>query len=133
MDFPKRKPTRLKNYDYSSNGYYFVTICSHKRKNIFSNIVGQGLAPAETVKSNLNKRGVFDMLEKMNKLFEVVKVIGVTLLILSIAIAAIGYYLNSENVFYTGLILLLFGCPVCFIVLLIILYVIIFLEKRTKK
>ena len=73
------------------------------------------------------------MLEKMNKLFEVVKVIGVTLLILSIAIAAIGYYLNSENVFYTALTLLIFGCPVCFIVLLIILYVIIFLEKRTKK
>ena len=48
MNFPKRKPTRLKNYDYSSNGYYFVTICSHNRKNIFSKIVGQGLAPAET-------------------------------------------------------------------------------------
>lgn len=47
MEFPKRKPTRLKNYDYSSNGYYFVTICSHNRKNIFSKIVGQGLAPAE--------------------------------------------------------------------------------------
>ena len=47
MDLPKRKPTRLKNYDYSTNGAYFVTICSHNRKNIFCNIVGQGLAPAE--------------------------------------------------------------------------------------
>ena len=48
MELPRRKPTRLKNFDYSSNGYYFVTICSHNRKNIFSKIVGQGLAPAET-------------------------------------------------------------------------------------
>jgi REP element-mobilizing transposase RayT len=47
MELPKRKPTRLKEFDYSSNRYYFVTVCTHKRKNLFSNIVGQGLAPAE--------------------------------------------------------------------------------------
>jgi len=29
---PKRKNIRLKNYDYKSNGYYFVTICTHKGK-----------------------------------------------------------------------------------------------------
>ena len=45
--FKKRKPTRLKNFDYSNDGYYFITICTHNRKRIFSNIVGQGLAPAE--------------------------------------------------------------------------------------
>ena len=44
----ERKPTRLKNFDYSSNGAYFVTICSKDRKCILSHIpVGQGLAPAE--------------------------------------------------------------------------------------
>ena len=47
MEFPKRKPTRLKNYDYSQNGYYFITICTHNRKCIFSNIVEEGLASAE--------------------------------------------------------------------------------------
>ena len=47
MNLPKRKPTRLKNYDYSQNGYYFVTICTQHKECIFSNIVGQGLAPAE--------------------------------------------------------------------------------------
>ena len=47
MELPKRKPTRLKNYDYSQNGYYFVTICTHNKNCIFCNIVGQGLAPAE--------------------------------------------------------------------------------------
>ncbi len=46
-EFPKRKPTRLRNFDYSQSGYYFITICAYKHRQIFSNIVGQGLAPAE--------------------------------------------------------------------------------------
>jgi len=40
MNLPKRKPTRLKGYDYSQNGAYFITICTHNRKCLFSNIVG---------------------------------------------------------------------------------------------
>ena len=28
MEFPKRKPNRLKAYDYSSVGAYFITICT---------------------------------------------------------------------------------------------------------
>ena len=44
-----RKPTRLKDFDYSQNGTYFVTICTKNRKCVLSDIyVGQGLAPAET-------------------------------------------------------------------------------------
>jgi putative transposase len=31
---PKRKNIRLKHYDYSTDGYYFVTICAHRRKPI---------------------------------------------------------------------------------------------------
>ncbi len=34
-ELPKRKDIRLKNYDYSSPGAYFVTICTEKRKNLF--------------------------------------------------------------------------------------------------
>ena len=40
MELPKRKSIRLKSYDYSSNGAYFVTICSHNRKKLFGEIVG---------------------------------------------------------------------------------------------
>lgn len=47
MNLPKRKPTRLANFDYSTNGAYFITICTYNRKRFFGNIVGQGLAPAE--------------------------------------------------------------------------------------
>lgn len=39
---PRRKPARLKKFDYSTNGAYFITICTEKRKNILSTIVGEG-------------------------------------------------------------------------------------------
>lgn len=45
-DEPKRKPIRLAEYDYSTPGAYFVTICTQDRRRILSNIlVGEGLAP----------------------------------------------------------------------------------------
>ena len=39
-NLPKRKGIRLKEYDYSEMGLYFVTICTDKRRKILSNIVG---------------------------------------------------------------------------------------------
>lgn len=45
----QRKETRLKDYDYSLNGYYFVTVCSKDRQNIFGKYkcpVGAALASA---------------------------------------------------------------------------------------
>jgi len=38
-ELPKRKDLRLKQYDYSSAGAYFVTICIKDRKRILSDIV----------------------------------------------------------------------------------------------
>ena len=35
MELPKRKPTRLKGYDYSLPGAYFITICTQNRKQLF--------------------------------------------------------------------------------------------------
>jgi len=37
QEFPKRKDIRLKNFDYSSPGTYFITICTERRKNYFWN------------------------------------------------------------------------------------------------
>lgn len=37
-ELPKRKQIRLKEYDYSQNGYYFVTICTYKKQLLFGNI-----------------------------------------------------------------------------------------------
>ncbi len=47
MDLPKRKHPRLKNYDYGSSGYYYVTINTQDNLPVLSR-VGRGLAPAET-------------------------------------------------------------------------------------
>jgi REP element-mobilizing transposase RayT len=37
-DLPDRHSIRLKGFDYSSKGYYFVTICTHNRKCVFGAI-----------------------------------------------------------------------------------------------
>ena len=39
-ELPKRKPTRLKDFDYNKSGAYFITMCTEGRKNILSRIVG---------------------------------------------------------------------------------------------
>ena len=49
MDLPKRKPLRLKEYDYSQTGAYFVTVCTHNRAPVFGHIVGGGLRAAPYV------------------------------------------------------------------------------------
>lgn len=38
--FTERKPNRLRNYDYSQNGCYFITLCTKDRCNFLSEIVG---------------------------------------------------------------------------------------------
>ncbi len=38
MPLPKRKPMRLKGYDYSTDGYYFVTACAKDKRCLFSTI-----------------------------------------------------------------------------------------------
>ncbi len=50
--FPQRKHPRLRNFDYSTTGAYFLTICTKDRKPLLSTIVGRdaratlSLAPA---------------------------------------------------------------------------------------
>lgn len=47
-----RKLNRLKGYDYSRNGWYFVTICAKERECLFGNIVvGTGFKPVPTLRT----------------------------------------------------------------------------------
>jgi len=48
MELPKRKHPRLKEYDYSQPGYYYVTIHTADENTVLST-VGRGLAPAVTL------------------------------------------------------------------------------------
>ena len=45
-EYPRRKHARLKNFDYSTTGAYFITICTKDKRPTLSTIVGRGLAPA---------------------------------------------------------------------------------------
>ena len=42
LEFAQRKINRIPEYDYSQNGAYFVTICTHERRKSLSDIVGDG-------------------------------------------------------------------------------------------
>ena len=56
LQLPQRKATRLKGYDYSSPGVYFITICTQNRKCMLSDlVVGEGLAPPETRLSEIGR------------------------------------------------------------------------------
>lgn len=56
IEFPKRKPNRLKFYDYSSPGAYFITICTNDRKNYFWDIVGATIGrPSEIPLTKVGK------------------------------------------------------------------------------
>ena len=42
MEMLIRKPTRLKDFNYSSEGAYFITICTHNKRKLLCDIVGVG-------------------------------------------------------------------------------------------
>ena len=49
MELPKRKQNRLTEYDYSTPNAYFITICTHNRKNLFWKDVGAAIGRPENV------------------------------------------------------------------------------------
>ena len=55
MEFPRRKPNRLPNFDYSTPGAYFITICVEGKKCVLGTIVGGGDLDAPQV--SLSKMG----------------------------------------------------------------------------
>lgn len=44
MGLPQRKSPRLAEYDYSANGAYFVTFCTHEKRHILSTISPDGIS-----------------------------------------------------------------------------------------
>ncbi len=40
-----RRSIRLKGYDYTSEGGYFITLVTHERKNLFGEISGDEMRP----------------------------------------------------------------------------------------
>ena len=53
-ELPKRKPIRIENYDYSTPGAYFITVCTANREKIFwSDRRGELCSPANVLLSDI--------------------------------------------------------------------------------
>ena len=51
---PQRKKNRLDNYDYSSCGAYFITVCTLERRNYFWENVGATIGRPQRKKKRLD-------------------------------------------------------------------------------
>lgn len=64
--YKRHKQYRLYNYDYSQDGYYFITIVTKDREHFFGNIINQQIQLSkigEYVKANIQKFYVDETLE----------------------------------------------------------------------
>lgn len=67
---PKRKPNRLQGYDYSSNGVYFVTICTQNKECVLSRIVGGGILDAPKIELSKYGKAVDEQIALMNSMLD---------------------------------------------------------------
>ena len=79
-ELPKRKEIRLKQYDYSSPGAYFITICTENRKNYFwegafypqrttEDFAGEHSSPLQCSMRTIVGQIVFDELKRWHKTY----------------------------------------------------------------
>lgn len=66
MDYQTRKSIRLKNYDYSKKGAYFITVCTFERARIFGEIIGGELFPKENEPNKLIEKCLNQICEKFS-------------------------------------------------------------------
>ncbi|MGN0530258.1 MAG: transposase [Eubacterium sp.] len=67
---PKRKPNRLKEFDYSTNGAYFITICVKDRKCVLGKIVGEGLCALPKIELTPIGNEIVNSIKYINKNYE---------------------------------------------------------------
>ncbi len=64
-----RKPTRLKDFDYSSNGIYFITICTNDMKCLLSD-VGDGAPDVPQIRLSEYGKIIENEILKMNGIYD---------------------------------------------------------------
>ena len=86
IELPKRKPIRIENYDYSTPGSYFITVCTANREKIFcSDRRGELRSPADNVQTGdqrsplrveLSDIGMIvdNEIKKLNSIYDAVRV-----------------------------------------------------------
>ena len=73
-DLPKRKHNRIYDFDYSTPGAYFVTICTANREKIFwSNRRGDLRSPADVLLSDIGLI-INGEIQKLNTVYDAVRV-----------------------------------------------------------
>ena len=68
-DLPKRKPNRLKGFDYSASGAYFITICTKNKEQIFSRIVYDKTVGANIVRPSAIGKIIENDILKIEKIY----------------------------------------------------------------
>ena len=73
-ELPKRKPIRIEDYDYSTPGSYFITVCTANREKIFwSDRRGELCSPANVPLSDIGMI-VDNEIKKLNSVYDAVRV-----------------------------------------------------------
>lgn len=68
-EMSKRQPNRLKDFEYSTNGAYFITICTKDRKCIFGEIVGDGVLDVPKIHLSVYGNIVNQRIIEMNNIY----------------------------------------------------------------
>lgn len=58
MELPKRKSPRIPGYDYSTNGAYFITVCTYEKKQLFGSI------GADSISARMVERTFLETIQK---------------------------------------------------------------------
>ena len=68
-ELPKRKKNRLENYDYSSCGAYFITVCTRERRNCFWENVGAIIDRPQDVELSLYGKVVDHAIQNITSVY----------------------------------------------------------------
>ena len=71
---PKRKAPRLKGFDYSTTGAYFITICTKERQNYFWNNVGATIGRPQDVELSPYGKTVDDAINNISNIYPSISV-----------------------------------------------------------
>lgn len=71
---PKRKSLRLKGYDYSTPGVYFITVCTENRRRVLGNLVGRDACDAPKIKLSVYGEILEKYIILMSKKYEHIRI-----------------------------------------------------------
>lgn len=76
-EYSVRKEIRLKNYDYSQNGLYFITICTKDKIPYLCEIESVGDGVLDVPQQKLKEYGIFlkDQINEINSVYEKIKIL----------------------------------------------------------